>query len=122
MAAAMERTIARVLEIVGAHGDGTPSHLNCAVSDGNHAVVSRFTDDRREAPPTLYYFRGRLYPDAHPPAPDHAEPPPVIVSSERLTADDGWQLIPPNHLIVLSRDAEPELRSIAHLGAARSAA
>jgi hypothetical protein len=39
----------------------------------------------------------------------------VIVSSERLTDDTGWQAIPPNHMILLTRGKAPELRSLAHI-------
>ena len=111
MAAALDRTIERVVDIVAEHGGVEPSYLNCAVSDGDHAVVSRFTNDDQHPPETLYWFTGDLYPRAEfeetwePGADQRA----VIISSERLTADPGWESIPPNHMIVLRRKGRPEL-------------
>ena len=115
LATAMERAIERVISIVSRSGDGEPSHLNCAIADGTHAVVSRFANDPQEGPPTLYYYVGQLYDKAAPePGADEAAKP-IIVSSERLTAGVGWEVIPPNHMILLRRHAAPELRPLAHL-------
>jgi predicted glutamine amidotransferase len=111
MAAAMDRTIARVTEIVSDHGGAEPSYLNCAVSDGDNAVVSRFTNDDQHPPETLYYFTGDLYPRAEfeetkEPGTDQRS---VIISSERLTPDPGWESIPPNYMVVLRRNSKPAL-------------
>lgn len=116
MAAAMEWAIGRVIRTVAEYGDDEPSYLNCAVSDGDNAVISRFTTDAVDAPETLYYFIGQFYPGA-PVHRDRGCPDaqPLIVSSERLTEDAGWQAIPPNHLVMLARGRTPELRSLAHL-------
>lgn len=109
LATALIAAIARVITIVRAHGGGTPSYLNCALADGDAAVITRYTDDLADEPETLYYFHGRLYDSvADRAAPTH----PVIVSSERLTGDSGWQPIPPNHMVLLRRGAAPELRPI----------
>ena len=47
-------------------GEGGDSYLNIAISDGEHAVVSRFTDAADGVPESLYYFTGQLYPDVGP--------------------------------------------------------
>jgi predicted glutamine amidotransferase len=99
------------VDIVARHGSAEPSYLNCAVSDGDHAVVSRFTNDDQHPPETLYYFMGDLYPRAEfeetrEPGSDQRS---VIISSERLTIDPGWESIPPNFMIVLRRNRKPEL-------------
>jgi glutamine amidotransferase len=118
LAVAMERAIARVTATATRHGDNAACHLNCAVSDGARAVVSRFANDPDEGPPSLYYFCGQLYPTAAD-MPD-ADRRSIIVSSERLTATTGWEVIPPNHMILLERERPPELRSLAHLARAQS--
>ena len=41
---------------------GSDSYLNLAISDGEHAVVSRFTDAADGVPESLYYFTGRSIP------------------------------------------------------------
>jgi glutamine amidotransferase len=116
LAASMERAIARVTSIAARHGDNAPCHLNCAVSDGNRAVVSRFANAPNEGPPSLYYYSGQPFASAS--ADPNAEPDAgsILVSSERSTATVGWEVIPPNHMILLDRErAMPELRSLAHL-------
>jgi glutamine amidotransferase len=116
MAGALRAAIRRVTEVVAAHGHGEACYLNCAVADGDRVVISRFADDRRADPPTLYFFTGSLYPRATDASADRDDAgPEIIVSSERLSRDDGWQVCPPNHLLLLARDREPELRSVADL-------
>jgi hypothetical protein len=88
------------------------------ISDGHRAVVTRFCSDLAESPPTLYYFVGKLYPDGRTYDPAAAADP-VIVSSERLTADDGWNVIPGNHMMLIERNRPPELRDANHLCRAR---
>jgi predicted glutamine amidotransferase len=113
MAVALLRAITRVTAIVRTVGDATPSYLNCAIADGDCGVVSRYTDAEDEAPETLYYFHGALYPAIDEALEREAATHPVIVSSERLTADPGWVPIPPNYLVILRRGRAPELRAIA---------
>jgi len=101
------------------HGEGAPSYLNCAIADGANAVVSRFANDPSEGPPTLYYYLGQLYPNVDPATEWTGRAEAMIVSSERLTASIGWEVIPPNHLVLLTRDAPPELRPLARLASAQ---
>jgi ergothioneine biosynthesis protein EgtC len=107
MARALEAAIQRVVELVDKHGHGEPSYLNCALSDGHNAVVSRFANDPAYAPESLYFFSGALYPSV-----DGRSARSVIVSSERLTADAGWREIPANHMVIVRRGGEPELAAI----------
>jgi hypothetical protein len=60
------------------------SYLNVAIFDGEHAVVSRFTDADDGVPESLYYFTGQLYPDVGTRAKRKGTQA-VTVSSERLT-------------------------------------
>jgi len=112
MAAALDHTIMRTIEAVQEYGGGVPSYLNCAVADGEHAVVSRFTDDSRNPPESLYYFLGDLYPRAEIDQTEEVdtEERSIIVSSERLTSDSAWEPLPPNFITVLRRNSKPELR------------
>ena len=112
MARAMDRTIVRVIEAVRQHGNRAPSYLNCAVADGDHAVVTRFTDDHRHPPESLYHFLGDLYPRAEidQAGEVNAEERSMIVSSERLTSDPAWEPLPPNYMTILKRNSKPELR------------
>jgi glutamine amidotransferase len=114
MARALATAIERVLDLVHGSGPGSASYLNVAIADGDHAVISRFTDDDAK-PESLYYFSGALYPGLAPPQPA-AERHAVTVSSERLTSDTGWAEVSPGEIIILRRDSEPEFLRIPAAG------
>ena len=99
------------LALVREAGAGGYSYLNVAIADGDHAVVSRFTDDPEAAPESLYWFTGSLYqelPDQSGAVMRHA----VTVSSERLTADPGWAEVPSGQIIILRRDLAPQFMPV----------
>lgn len=105
-------TLARVLAVVNAVDPGAPCFLNVAVSDGVHAAVSRFTSDPSASPDTLYTLHDPIYPTTSQEFPEREaeeEGDPVVVSSERLTADPGWREVPPNHIVAFSRAEVPRL-------------
>lgn len=108
MARALAGAIRRTLELVAEAG-GSDSYLNVAIADGEHAVVSRFTDATDGIPESLYYFTGELYPTVRAKrrsgALRHSQA--VTVSSERLTNDGGWSEVPAGQIIILRRDRAP---------------
>lgn len=92
-----------------------PSFLNLAITDGRHAVVTRFTSNVRDDGESLHYHCGGGYlceegvcrmvaPDAGKGA--------VIVASESLSGDPGWMPVPPNHLIAIHGDLSVDIRAI----------
>ena len=100
--------------MVEQYGDGEPSYMNCALADGESAVVSRYTDDNADSPESLYYYHGALYPAiakavAHDKVLDRH---PVIVSSERLTNSADWVAIPDNYLVLVRRGHAPQLQAL----------
>jgi predicted glutamine amidotransferase len=103
---ALSRALWRTVDLVREFGGGEPCYLNLALSDGEVAVVSRFTADSNWEPESLYLYRGH-YPlrslDGQPASGETAQ----LVSSERLGQDPGWKAIPANHLVVLVRGREP---------------
>lgn len=106
LARRLTRALTRVLDLVREHGGGAPSFLNVAVSDGEHAAATRFTDDTEEEPESLYVLRGEHYEPVarrfeHRRVEDEGEP--VLVSSERLTDDPRWEIVPANHVVVIDR-------------------
>lgn len=106
LAIALDNAIQRVVGIVEQYGDNVPSYLNVAVSDGDNAVVSRYSNAGEHLPESLYYYCGDLYEPSDREQPKNSE---VVVSSEKLTPDPAWQTVPANHLIILSRDQSPLL-------------
>ncbi len=118
LAAALDSAIQRVVAIVEQFGDNVPSYLNVAVTDGENAVISRYNNDREHPPESLYYYCGDLYESGGKEQQIYDE---VVVSSERLTNDPGWQPVPPNHLIILSRSRSPVLIPCGELHQKRAA-
>jgi len=110
MARALAQTISRTLDLVHEAGSGSASYLNVAIADGDCAVVSRFTDAEGEAPESLYYFTGELYPTlrAKRRTGDKRGAHAVTVSSERLTSDPGWTEVPAGQIIILRRERAPQ--------------
>jgi len=101
-----------VLAVVKAHGEGAPSALNVAVSDGVHAAVSRFTSNPKAPPDSLYTLHDHIYTTTSQEfrerkAEEAGEA--VVVSSERLTGDSKWRAVPPNHIVAFARGEAPRL-------------
>ncbi len=113
--AALAAAIARVVGLVDEFGDGEPSYMNCALADGENAVVSRYTNDSAERPESLYYFHGALYPAIAQAAQQDKVlgRHPVIVSSERLTSGADWISIPDNTMVLVRGGDAPTLQAIA---------
>ena len=115
LAAALASAIADVRVLLGEAGIDAPAQLNLAVSDGDHLVVSRCSTDPTAAPNSLYVHEGMRYiceggvcrmvaPDAGRGA--------VLVASEPLSADDGWDRVPPNHLVIVRPSQPVEVRPL----------
>lgn len=118
LVSALDSAITRINHIVETYGDGEPSYLNVAIADGKQAVVSRYTNDPESEPETLYYFTGKLYEYSDPDQPACEE---IVVSSERLTNDAGWQIVPANHLVIFNPGLPPQLVPCGETGKKRAA-
>lgn len=106
----------KALELSRLGGEGAVSTLNLAFSDGRSGIVTRFTTHADHAGESLYLHDGLQYvyeggkcrmvePDTQGGA--------VIVSSERLSSDPGWEALPRNHLLLIRSDRSTELRPLA---------
>jgi len=105
-------TLARVLAVVRAHGEGATSALNVAVSDGVHAAVSRFTSNPSAPPDSLYTLHDHIYATTSQEFHERKseeEGEAVVVSSERLTGDAKWRAVPPNHIVAFARGEAPRM-------------
>jgi predicted glutamine amidotransferase len=112
MAAALEATILDVVKMTA--GATSRSTLNLAVSDGHRAVVSRYATGSRE-PPSLYLCHGSRYVCEDGECRMQrgvANESTVMVASEPLTDDEAWQVVPPNHLVLVDRDRSVSTRPI----------
>jgi glutamine amidotransferase len=117
MAGALRRAIARVRALVDKHAPGEPMYLNAVLTDGTSAVACRFTTDDPGNADSLYTNRGRRYVCEEGVCrmldPGEINGSAVMVSSEPLSADTGWESVPVNHLLRI----EPDL-SVAREGIA----
>ena len=107
MAQALLAAIRQIAGLATAAGITEHSYLNLAVADGCCAVVSHYTSDSARRAVGLHITTGRRYACEagvcrmlHP-AGEHGA---VIVSSEQLSDDPGWEPVPVNHLVVIHRD------------------
>lgn len=113
---ALHGAVLDVLRLSAEANISEPSYLNLAVSDGASAVVCRYTNDPTRDAPSLHWHSGKRYhlDDRVPRLLEceegqHA----TIVSSEALTEDDEWRVVPPNHVVVISPARAVELRPFA---------
>ena len=83
-ATAIRRTVAQLL--AWTEGQAVHMALNLVLSDGLHMVALRFANTSPS--PSLYYLcNGADFPDG------------VVIASEKLCADPGWQAVPEGHMV-----------------------
>lgn len=123
LARALERAVRRVLAvseqmkltIPPAPGDDDESYVNVAVSDGVCSAACRAATGGVE-PASLYVHYGRRYVceggvcQMVRPEQGHGA---VLIASERLSADEGWQKIPANHVVIVREDNSVDIRPMA---------
>lgn len=119
MRRALVATIVALNKLTHAAGIADPSYYNFAVTNGRETVVSRYCSLPNVAGASLHYSRGLRF-EVRPdgicdmlPVPEGREAGAVIVSSERLTEDDGdWPDVPDNHTITVAVDYSIKLEQI----------
>lgn len=110
---ALEASVRAIVELSKREGIAEPTYLNVAVSDGLAAAACRFTTDEPDKAASLHLHTGRRYvceggvcrmiaPEAGTGA--------VLISSEPLSDDAGWQTIKPNQLVLVNEDSTVEQR------------
>lgn len=109
---ALRQGIDRVEHLRAEAGSDEPSLLNFALCDGERAIVSRYVTDANLPANSLYVHVGRRYacengvcrmiePDSSRGA--------VIVASEPLSQDPGWDKVPVNHFVRVEKDLGVEI-------------
>lgn len=115
LVAGVRATIRRLLALVARLAPGTPSYLNFAVSNGKVSVVTRFTDHPTYPGESLHLHRGKRYVCedgvCRMVSPGTAGTA-VILSSESLSGDPGWETVPPNHLVAIDGDCSVRVEPI----------
>lgn len=107
MAEALEGAINRTLELLSQKGIRRESQFNLAVSDGKRAVVTRCGTCDNDNIPSLYWHEGRRYVAENGVCRmiDYdVRSDTVIVASEPLSDDPGWEPLEPNSMILVAED------------------
>jgi ergothioneine biosynthesis protein EgtC len=115
IADAVAATILEVEEMRENAGIEDDSELNLAVSDGRSAVVSRYKSDFPKRAPSLYFHTGTRYEcdgDLCGMVDSDGGRGAVIISSERLSEDPGWDRVPSGHMVVVREDTTVDVRPI----------
>lgn len=103
------RAIGRVRELQHVHAPGEHVYLNTVITDGKAAVASRITSDDPANADTLYIQRGRRYVCDDGVCrmldPGELNGSALMISSEPLSGDTGWEAVPVNHVVLI----EPNL-------------
>ena len=106
MANAMQDSVEIVNNLMQEHAPDHYCNLNLVLTNGQEAVVCRYTSDQDEKASSLYISQGKQYVceegvcsmlgDSN----DNA----VIVSSEPLSTDASWQEVPVNHMLLINKN------------------
>ncbi len=115
LAAALRDAIEHVLDLQRAADVADhETTLNIAVSDGKRSAVCRYSTGKPEEALSLHVHTGRRYVCdgglCRMVNPERGQGA-VLVSSERLSDDPGWQVVPPNHMVVVYDDYAVDVRA-----------
>lgn len=115
LAAAFEGALGRFLDLARAAAVDEPVYLNCVFSDGHAAVACRFTTDKPDNAESLYAHVGHRYVvEERTPHMVECERvnSSVIISSEPLSDDPGWNPVPVGTLVLVAEDLSIETRPV----------
>jgi len=116
MAEALRAAIRRVIELVVRLAPGHTILLNAVLTDGRETVACRYTTGAPERANSLYLHRGRRYVCEDGVCrmlePGEGETA-LLVSSEPLSRDPGWEAVPVNHLVRIPADLRTTIEPVA---------
>jgi len=110
MAAALADTVHHVVAAAK-----EPSYLNLVVTDGRECAATRFSTDPEGHTSSLHVHHGMRYVcegDRCRMVEPGTGGRTALVSSERLSDDEGWRTVPRNHLVLVKEDRSVELRPL----------
>lgn len=112
---AFEKTFQQLKALMREHDIHEPAYLNMMVTEGTFFVGTRYSTDDTCEPLTLYHSEGGRYviedgisDVVAAEDDDHA----VLIVSEKLTEEDHWTAIPPNHFVIVDNALNVKVRPI----------
>jgi glutamine amidotransferase len=115
LATALSQTIEYGVKTArGAGTEAGNTFLNIAVSDGRCAAASRFSTADAEETLSLYVHRGTRYVcrDGVCRMVSPKGRGAVLISSERLSDDPGWESVPNNHMVTVNEEHQVSVRAL----------
>ena len=116
MAVALCGAIETIETIRKDHSVAVPSLLNLVLTDGENTVITRYISNTRKKPNSLYLHTGASYEciDGVCHMRDRSQSGnTVLVASEPLSHDDGWQPVARNTMLLIDHDSNVEKRAMA---------
>jgi predicted glutamine amidotransferase len=111
----MIKAIKKVLRLKKEKHVGEKSYMNMVLTDGNLAIAVRYTSDAPERADSLYLNQGRKYVCENGVCsmidPGKSEEA-IVISSEPLSVDSGWEPVPVNSLVVIQDGKIRDRKSI----------
>lgn len=115
LATGIAEVIAEVEDLLDRRGSSEPSFLNLCVTDGRSSVVTRYATPGQNQCQTLYFSQGKRYVCrdgiCHMEDP-HSDGAAILVSSEPLNHDPGWEAVPVNSLLTIDADNNAAQRTL----------
>jgi glutamine amidotransferase len=115
VADSFELTFRNIKHLMTKYDIREAAYLNMVFTDGNFLVATRYVSDDKEDPLTLYHSEGSRYVVEDgitrleaPKDDDQA----VMVVSEKLSDDNGWTMIPPNHFVIVESSLNVRVKPI----------
>jgi predicted glutamine amidotransferase len=115
LAQVLQAAVGRVTALGAQFGRGEQSYLNLALSDGETAVACRYTTEPDYEGESLFVHTGRLYVCRDGECRMIAAPGDrgcVLISSEPLSQDPGWQPLPRNSMVLVTAAGATSIRAL----------
>ncbi|GAB4188794.1 MAG: class II glutamine amidotransferase [Wenzhouxiangellaceae bacterium] len=113
LAHALEQAITALLTLNREHAPGEHCYLNLVLSDGWNAAACRFSTDENYID-TLYLSHGKRYRCEDQQCVidevDDVSQQSILLSSEPLSDDEGWAMVPRNHVVLINSERQVTVR------------
>lgn len=109
----LEETFHKISELVKEFGKKGPSYYNICITDGRRIVATRYCTHEKKKNLTFHYLQGYVFSNEDQWLKKEYPPSYVVVSSERFNdLAEGWQDIPPQHMVLIDEDKAIHLRPL----------
>jgi glutamine amidotransferase len=123
MAQALDEAIGIFMDRLETHGISGSSYVNAVLSNGREAVACRFTNAPDKPAESLHLHTGKLY-TCRTGVPalleadedEHA----VILSSEALTGDPSWKVVPEHSMVLIDASRRVDIRTMTVNGSVKA--